>query len=99
MDETLHDRTAERHEAPAESGDGSKTPEAGNEIVTVCGWCAEVNILKLQRRAADVILIFQQGKRLAISRNGIPLKISHSMCDKCRAEKFPETVKRKDGQS
>ena len=66
-------------------------------MAVVCAWCPGIHVLKLQRREVDVILIFQQGKRVAISRNGIPLQVSHSMCEKCRAEKFPETLPRKDG--
>src|SRR5271157_4926324 len=95
MDETLHDRAPGRHEAADEPGNDSPITE--NAIATICAWCPGIHVLKLQRRDSDVVLIFQQGKRIAISRNGIPLLVSHSMCEKCRAEKFPETLPRKDG--
>ena len=96
MEETLHDRTPERPAAPAESGDRPQATEAG--IATVCAWCPSIHILKIQRRESDVILAFQQGKRLTISRNGTELKISDSICEPCRAKHFPETVKRKETQ-
>jgi len=67
-------------------------------MATVCSWCPAIHILKIQRRDADVIVVFQQGKRLTISRNGIELKISDGICEPCRAHHFPETVKRKETQ-
>jgi hypothetical protein len=96
MEETLHDRTTERTATPAESGDGAPVAEAG--IATVCAWCPSIHILKIQRRETDVVLAFQQGKRLTISRNGTELKISDGICEPCRAKHFPETVKRKEPQ-
>ena len=97
MEQENRNRAAERPEVTDRSCNDS--PAAESEIAVICAWCPGIHVLKLQRRDSDVVLIFQQGKRIAISRNGIPLQVSHSMCEKCRAEKFPETVKRKDGQS
>jgi hypothetical protein len=95
MDQTLHDRAPGRHAAGDESGNDS--PVAEVDIATICAWCPGIHILKLQRRESDVIIVFQQGKRIAISRNGIPLRVSSGMCERCRAEKFPETLPRKEG--
>jgi hypothetical protein len=52
-------------------------------FATICAWCAKaglLNILKLQRRETDTIVIFWQGKDLKISRQGLFLKISHGIC-------------------
>jgi hypothetical protein len=67
-------------------------------MATVCAWCPAIHILKIQRRDVDVIVAFQQGRRLTISRNGVELQISDGICAPCRAKHFPETVKRKETQ-
>jgi hypothetical protein len=88
MDKTFHDRASER---PAGEADAADRPGAapdgaeGSEIVTVCAWCPALHILKMQRRETDVVIVYQQGKRLMISRNGMPLTISHGICPSCKA--------------
>jgi hypothetical protein len=96
MDETLHDRIAERPAAPAEPGDGPPSAEAG--IATICAWCPSIHIMKIQRRETDIILAVHQGKRVLIFRNGAELKISDGICPECRGKHFPESVKRKESQ-
>jgi hypothetical protein len=89
MENTLHDRIAGRDASAAESGNGTPAAEAGMDLVTVCAWCqgsGSINVLSLPSREADVILIFRQGRQLTISRNGIPLKITHGICPSCRAQ-------------
>lgn len=58
-------------------------------MVSVCGWCPHLNILRLQRRDTDVLIVYQQGKMLRISRSGVDLKITHGICEPCRAKHFP----------
>jgi hypothetical protein len=53
-------------------------------IVTVCAWCPQLHILKLQLRDIDVLVIYKQGKELRILRNGVNLTISHGICEPCR---------------
>lgn len=60
-----------------------------SETVSICGWCKELNILRLQRRDADALIVYQHGKQLAIFRNGVKLTVSHGICEPCRAKHFP----------
>lgn len=95
MDEDIRDRAAGRDEAADGSGNDSpasrdresagSSPAAGAEnIVTVCAWCPQLHILKLQLRDIDVLIIYQQGKEMRILRNGVNLTISHGICEPCR---------------
>jgi|SRR5579885_415721 len=65
-----------------------ETPDL-SETVSVCGWCKELNILRLQRRDTDRLIVYQQGKQLAIFRSGVKLTVSHGICEPCRAKHFP----------
>jgi hypothetical protein len=55
-------------------------------MVTICAWCPQLHILKLQLRDIDVLIIYKQGKELRILRNGVNLTISHGICEPCRAK-------------
>ena len=103
MDETLHDRTARRPDAPVESGDcpTSAAPRIAGEIVTICGWCPEINVLKVQRRHTDVLVIVLNKihpPSVLILKNGVQMQISHGICKPCQEKYFPETVKGKEPQ-
>lgn len=103
MDKTLHDRAPGRDASPADAADRTGiapgSAEAGSDFVTVCAWCPGIHVLKIQRRDTDVIIAFQQGKRLMISRNGSPMQISDGICDPCRKEHFGFPPKVKGEQS
>lgn len=88
MESTLHGQVAERNDAPAESRNAAPLTQVGSEIVSVCAWCPGINILRLERQPADVILVFQQGNQLTISRNGVPLKITHGICPVCKTKQL-----------
>jgi hypothetical protein len=110
MEETLHDRATERTAAPAESGDGATSAAPRNpggnaprtgEIVTICGWCPEVNVLKVQRRHTDVLVIVVNKihpPSVLVLKNGVPMQISHGICAPCRDKHFPETVNERKPQ-
>jgi hypothetical protein len=69
------------------------------EIITICGWCPEINVLKVQRRHTDVLVIVVNKihtKNVLVLKNGVPMQISHGICLACRDKHFPETVKRKE---
>jgi hypothetical protein len=64
---------------------GASPAEPG--YVTLCAWCLpRVNILRLERREADAITIFQCNKTTKIFRNGTELAVSHGICAACRAK-------------
>lgn len=82
---TRHSAQPNPETAPATRPTQPSTIE--NEVVTICGWCPELHILKLQRRDADVIVILQMGigrQNLMILRNGKNLRVSHGICVPCR---------------
>ena len=58
-------------------GAAESTP---SEVVSVCAWCQQLNILRMQRRDTDIVIIYQQGKELRIIRNGTVLTVSHGIC-------------------
>lgn len=96
MDTTDRDQTVKRPESTPEPAFHSSLPPGGTidtDIVSICGWCSELRILKLARRSEDLITINIHGNELMIYRNGQRLFISHGLCAECRRREFPETVK------
>jgi hypothetical protein len=91
MDENIHGAAARRQPAPVESGNDPSVAQDGlaeYNIVRICGWCPELNILKLERRYTDsVVIVFHGGRSwpecLQIFRNGEELQISHGICERC----------------
>jgi len=85
----LHGAAAERPDDPREQFDKENRLDR-SRIVSVCGWCEHVNILNMQRRAEDVLLVIQTGQHdrisssLTIFRNGEKLLISTTYCEKHR---------------
>ncbi len=55
-----------------------------SEWVSVCAWCPNLNILRMQRRATDVVIVYQHAGDLTIFRNGQKLQITHGICDSCK---------------
>lgn len=56
-------------------------------IVSICGWCPQLHILKLKRRYTDVVIVvIHKGKprHYEIFRNGEKLQISHGICPPCK---------------
>lgn len=62
------------------------------DTVTICGWCPELNILALQRRDTDAVIIFQRGRTLRVTRNETVLRISTGICTACREKHFPDQI-------
>jgi hypothetical protein len=93
LGDSLHDgATAE----PAQPAAGSAVAAANDaapvgsgddpaNFVTICAWCPQLHILKLQLRDVDVLIVYKQGKELRILRNGVNLKITHGICAPCRS--------------
>lgn len=92
MDQTIHDRVAGRneaadgpgHDSPATQDSAESGSAASADIVTVCAWCPNLHILKLQLRDVGVLIVYKQGKELRIMRNGQNLIVSHGICAPCR---------------
>jgi hypothetical protein len=62
----------------------SPRDNAGRErSVSICAWCPQLHILRLDRNALDVVMIVQEGSHLSIFRNGDSLEITHGMCPNC----------------
>jgi len=84
----LDQRTPAR--AGAAGGDAAAQLAADNdpalaaEFAVICAWCPQLNILRMQRRDTDHVVIYQHGKVLTIVRNGQTLTISHGICPLCR---------------
>jgi hypothetical protein len=100
VDETLHDRAPGWHEAAHDAGNypasAEVQPRSGARVV-FCTWCKTVTIFP--GKDDDYLYVaVAYGARIA-RLNGQPITIQDGICEGCRAEKFPETVKRKDGQS
>jgi hypothetical protein len=58
-----------------------------------------VNVLKVQRRHTDVLVIVVNKihpKSVLVLKNGAPMQISHGICKPCQEKHFPETVNRKE---
>jgi hypothetical protein len=70
---------------------GRQTVAADN-TATVCAWCPEIHILKLgpKRQAADVLIIYQQGRKAKIILNGRDLVILEAICPSCRAREIAQ---------
>lgn len=64
--------------------DDPADPRRAENFVTVCAWCPQLHILKLQLRDVDVLVIYKQGKELRIIRNGVNLQITHGICEPCQ---------------
>jgi hypothetical protein len=53
-------------------------------IAAVCAWCPSVNILRMQRRDTDAVIIYQHAGELRIFRNGHELQVTHGICQRCK---------------
>jgi hypothetical protein len=100
MDEENRDRTDERHEAAADIGHDPAAPHdrasigaaAAGPVVRKCSWCKEIAV-RGAWRDSDTIIVYIFGQEQKVIFNGKYLIVQDGICEKCRAEKFPETVK------
>jgi len=62
-----------------------RSPDApiGPDTVSVCSWCPELHIERIERGPRDVVVIYQRGNELKIFRNDRQLEITHGMCPAC----------------
>jgi hypothetical protein len=60
-----------------------RTRDGRDRSVTVCAWCPQLHIMRLERAALDVVMIVQEGKRLLVFRNGESLEVTHAICPAC----------------
>jgi hypothetical protein len=70
-------------------------PECNNvtaPVVRYCTYCKEVCV-RGAHRPLDAILVYIYGDDRRAFWNGRDLIIQDGICERCRAEKFPETVK------
>ena len=76
---------------------GSVGCDGRADVVTICAWCPELHVLKIDRQLGDLIMLAVNGTgRLESAyrkRQGEPvtlLTISDGICDACRAKWFAE---------
>ena len=72
------------------------------DIVTVCAWCPQLHILKLEGQPGDEFQVRSKvdadGTRLHAywrwrqGQGWRELAVSHGVCAACRAQHFPESV-------
>jgi hypothetical protein len=63
-------------------------------MVRFCTWCNEVCIRPSVIRAEDSIIVYIYGGEHKAFWNGREVMVGDGICEKCRAERFPETVAR-----
>jgi hypothetical protein len=61
--------------------------------VRFCTWCKEICI-RGHRRPADSVILYVYGEERKAFWNGAELIVADGICEQCRAEQFPETVKK-----
>jgi hypothetical protein len=71
-------------------------PMSSSLRVRFCTYCKVTTIFP--GRADDHISVFIGGDTRVAAVNAEAVIIQDGICEPCRAEKFPETVKRKEGQ-
>lgn len=76
------------HDSSAAFGNDSASPR-----VRACSWCKAVTVFAAEQRAEDVIVLYVQGTDARAMWRGKPILVQDGICEGCRAEKFPETVK------
>jgi hypothetical protein len=55
-----------------------------DEIVTVCAWCPELNILNLPRKSTDLVMIVWHAGEIRAYKNDAPMYASHGICPEHR---------------
>lgn len=60
-------------------------PPIGPEMVSICSWCPELHILRIERGPRDNIAIYQRGNEVHVYRNTQRLEITNGMCPECLA--------------
>lgn len=67
--------------------------EQRGPVVRFCTWCKEICV-RGQQRPTDGLIVYIYGEDRRALWNGRDLIIQDGICEKCRAEKFPETLHR-----
>lgn len=62
-------------------------------MVRFCTWCKEICV-RGQQRPTDAVIVYMYGEDRKAFWNGHELMVADGICEKCRAEKFPETVQK-----
>jgi hypothetical protein len=91
MDDALRNPADERHETPVDAGGDPPTSQR-DPVARFCSWCNEIAI-RGQQRANDIIVLYVHGAERRAFWNGKVLLVQDGICERCRREKFPETVK------
>ena len=59
-------------------------------VVRFCSWCKEICYRPAGMRPTDALIIYAYGDERRAFWNGRELVVADGICEKCRAEKFPE---------
>lgn len=104
MEETHRDPAAVRHEGDHQPAHGQKVDETQTsglskardfshppKIMTICAWCPVLNVLKVDRRYTDVlVIVVTKAKPMSVDAwlNGEKMLVSHGMCERHKAEQL-----------
>jgi len=78
----------------AESADTSAPAGNRQPVVRFCAWCKEICVRPKAMRFEDALLIYLHGGERKAFWNGRELLVGDGICEKCRAEQFPESMSR-----
>lgn len=63
-------------------------------MVRFCTWCKEICIRPSMIRTEDSMIVYVYGEDRKAFWNGRELVVGDGICEKCRSEKFPETIEK-----
>ena len=64
-----------------------------------CNWCKDLTIIAGQQREDDILLLYLHGQEVRAFWNGKSLIVPDGICERCRKEKFPETVRKESSDA
>jgi hypothetical protein len=83
-----------RHVAAAESANHPLPASLRSPMVRFCTWCKEICIRPNVICREDSIIVYIYGEERKAFWNGRELMVGDGICEKCHAERFPETVQK-----
>jgi hypothetical protein len=83
------------HSDPAQLANGPLPPSVRSPMVRFCTWCKEFCIRPSSVRAEDALILYVYGEERRAFWNSREVIVADGICERCRAEKFPDTLERK----